>query len=214
MQKIPKAFESVDGYLSSYVYPLLEETRAALASSLEAVYKAPYAEVVSLEEAKPDAQAPSEEVVFLKEAKPATCLYNVKVDNWRNRTSDRGKEPYRTLPGDFVMLSDSKPESVSHLRRIGQTYTFASVTTMSDNGNDDSCTSSGFKLKAACTIGAGHQHCKSLYVVYLTNITTHKRIWKALKMRQNLKIIEKVLVRNDLVCHSAGLKVSFLFLEF
>lgn len=180
----------MDKYLSSFEFPLLEDTRAALAASLETVYKAPFAEVTSVKETKPD-----------------TLLYDVKVDSWRNKISDRGKEPYRTLPGDLVLLSDSKPESVSDLQRIGWMYTFASVTKISDDENCDNCTSSGFKLKTACNIEVGDQQSKSLYVIYLTNMTTNKRIWKALRMRQNLKIIEKVLVRNDLVClYSAGLK--------
>lgn len=188
MEKIPEVFGSVDHYLLSYVYPLLEETRAALASSLETVYKAPFAEVVSLEEAKP------------------TLLYNVRVDNWRNKISDRGKEPYKTLPGDLVLLSDFKPESASDLQRVGRTYTFASVVNISDDENGDDCTSSGFKLKTAGVVEVGVQKSKSLYVVYLTNITTHKRIWNALRKRQNLKIIQKVLVKNDMVRYSACLK--------
>ncbi|KAL6506744.1 hypothetical protein OROHE_022576 [Orobanche hederae] len=180
VEKIPELFESVDHYLLSYVYPLLEETRAALASSLETVYKAPFAGVLSLEETKPN-----------------TLVYNVKVDNWKNKFSDRGKEPYRTLPGDIVLLSDSKPESVSDMLRVGWMHTFASVVRISDDENGDNCPSSGFKLKTAGDVEVGDQKSKSLYVVYLTNITPHKRIWNALKMRRNLKIIEKVLVKSD-----------------
>ncbi|KAK4406232.1 Regulator of nonsense transcripts 1 [Sesamum angolense] len=91
--EIPQSFESVDQYLGSYVFPLLEETRAELASALETVYKAPFAEVTSFNELKGD-----------------KLQYHVKVDHWRNRKSD-GKEPYRTLPGDVVLLSDLKPET-------------------------------------------------------------------------------------------------------
>ncbi|XP_057781571.1 uncharacterized protein LOC130999895 [Salvia miltiorrhiza] len=181
VEKIPEVFESVDHYLLSYAYPLLEETRAAIAASLETVYKAPFSEVVSLGVAKTD-----------------SLVYNVKVDNWRNKITDRGKEPYRTLPGDLVLLSDSKPESVSDLQRIGRMNTFASVVNISDDENGDNCSSSAFKLKTAHNVEVDDKKSKSLYVVYLTNITTHKRIWKALKMRRNLKIIEKVLVKNDL----------------
>ncbi|KAG8369518.1 hypothetical protein BUALT_Bualt14G0021900 [Buddleja alternifolia] len=181
VEKIPESFESVDQYLGSYVYPLLEETRTELASAMETLYKAPFAEVISFNESKRDA-----------------LLYEVKVDHWRNRISDRGREPYRTLPGDVVLLSDSKPETPSDLQRVGWTYTFASVIYIEDDENGDSSTSSSFKLKTAKQIEIGDGVSKSLYVVYLSNMTPNKRIWNALHMRRNLKIIEKVLCKNVL----------------
>lgn len=178
METIPDTFESVDKYLSSYELPLLEDTRAGLANSLDTVYKAPFAQVTSI-----------------KEAKPETQFYHVKVDSWRNKVSDRGKEPYRTLPGDVLLVSDSKPEDVSDLQRIGRIYTFAWVIKISEEDKGDSCALGGFKIRTACRIDVD----MPLFVVYLTNMTTNKRIWKALRMRQNLKIIEKVLVKNDQV---------------
>ncbi|KAL1535322.1 hypothetical protein AAHA92_28117 [Salvia divinorum] len=187
VMKIPEVFESVDCYLSSFDYPLLEEMRAAIAASLETVYKAPFAEVVAFKVTKSD-----------------TLMYNVKVDSWKNKISDRGKEPYKTMPGDIVLLLDSKPESVSDLQRIGSMCTFASVVKISEDeigGNS----SSGFKLKTKGVVDVVDQKNKSLYVVYLTNITTHKRIWMALRMRQNLKIIEKVLFKSDLAKESCEL---------
>ncbi|KAL1535324.1 hypothetical protein AAHA92_28118 [Salvia divinorum] len=196
VEKIPEVFESVDHYLSSYNFPLLEETRTAIAASLETVYIAPFAEVVAFEETKPD-----------------TLLYNVKVDSWRNKISDRGKEPYRTLPGDLVLLSDSKPESVSDLQRIGRMCTFASVVKISEDENVDSCSTSGFKLKTAGMVDVDDEKSKSLYVVYLKNLTTYKRIWKALRMRQNLKIIEKILVKNDPAKESCELCPQFFHYE-
>ncbi|KAL8479576.1 hypothetical protein ACS0TY_026464 [Phlomoides rotata] len=125
LKVIPESFKSVDHYLASFVYPLLEETRSELASALETAYKAPFAEVT-----------------YCKESKHDELLYSVKVDYWRNTKSDRGKEPYRTLPGDFVLLSDSKPERFSDLGRVECAYTLASVTNISGDdgeGNCDSC---------------------------------------------------------------------------
>ncbi|KAI3470133.1 hypothetical protein Pfo_026796 [Paulownia fortunei] len=181
VQKIPESFECVDQYLGSYVFPLLEETRAELASAMETIYKAPFAEVASFRKLKQD-----------------TLLYDVKVDHWRNRISDRGREPYRTLPGDVVLLSDLKPETASDLLCAGSTYTFASVRNIAEDESGDSCTSSNFKLKTAEHIEVGDGQRKSLYVVYLMNMTPHKRIWNALSVHQNLKTIEKVLTKNDL----------------
>ncbi|KAG8369505.1 hypothetical protein BUALT_Bualt14G0020600 [Buddleja alternifolia] len=181
VEKIPESFQSVDQYLGSYVFPLLEETRAELASAMETVYKAPFSEVISFCELKHN-----------------ELLSEIKVDYWRNRRSDHGGEAYRTLPGDIVLLSDSKPETPDDLQRVGWTYTFASVVKIADDENGDSSTSSSFKVKTAKQIDVGDGLRKSLYVVFLSNMTTNKRIWNALHMRRNLKIIEKVLCNNDL----------------
>lgn len=187
MKTIPESFESVDHYLSSYVYPLLEETRAELASALEVAYKAPFAEIKHFNESKRE-----------------KLLYSVKVDYWINSRSDSGKEPYRTLPDDFVLLSDSKPERLSDLESADFTYTFASVRSISGDGSDGNCAfgSSDFELTTAGSIDVEDKRSKSLYVVYLMNMTTNKRMWRALKMRRNLKIIEKVLTMNESVCHT------------
>ncbi|KAL0349350.1 UNVERIFIED_CONTAM: hypothetical protein Sangu_1162800 [Sesamum angustifolium] len=178
--EIPQSFESVDQYLGSYVFPLLEETRAELASALETVYKAPFAEVTSFNELKGD-----------------KLQYHVKVDHWRNRKSD-GKEPYRTLPGDVVLLSDLKPETVCYLQRVDRTFTFASVTNTVDDEtreSGDNCTPSNFKVKTEKHVEVGDGQSNSLYVLFLMNMTTNKRIWNALSMRRNLKIIKKYYAR-------------------
>ncbi|PON39571.1 hypothetical protein PanWU01x14_304060 [Parasponia andersonii] len=50
---IPESNQSIDQYLGSYVYPLLEETRAQLYSSMEFLYQAPYAKLVDFKDSKP-----------------------------------------------------------------------------------------------------------------------------------------------------------------
>ncbi|KAL8056362.1 hypothetical protein ABFX02_04G115400 [Erythranthe guttata] len=181
VDKIPDSFGCVDEYFGSYIFPLLEETRAELASAAESVHNTPFAEVAS-------SSGP----------RHGRFLYDVQVGSWRNRSSDGGR---RTLPGDVVLLSDSIPESVSDLLRVGSTYTFASVMNIheGDEESDGSCSapSSSFTLKSARQIEFGYGEGKSVYVVYLINVTPHKRIWKALHMRRNLTIIEKLLSKND-----------------
>ncbi|KAK6146300.1 hypothetical protein DH2020_020169 [Rehmannia glutinosa] len=181
VEKIPESFECVDLYLGSYVFPLLEETRAELATAMETVYKAPFAEITSFAELKCD-----------------KLFYDVKVDHWRNRISDRGREPYRTLPGDIVLVSNMKPETASDLGRAGWTYTFACVRNIAEDESGGGFTSSNFKLKTAEHIDVGDGKSEMLYVVFLMNVTTNKRIWNALSMRRNLSIIEKVLSKDDL----------------
>lgn len=182
MERIPYSFESMGQYFLSYIPPLLEETRAALCSSMERIARAPYAEVTNL---KPHPRS--------------ALLFDVNVDFWRNRFSDRGKEQYKTLPGDIFVIADAKPESAFDLQRLGRSWTFALVTNIlngeddDEDGNEDNSSSTSFRVKALEDITSKDEMQKSLFVVHLMNVTTNKRIWSALHMKGNLKIIKEVL---------------------
>ncbi|CAL5430276.1 unnamed protein product [Camellia sinensis] len=184
VDKIPESFQSVKHYFGSFVFPLLEETRADLASSMEIIHEAPFAEVISLNVCEPY----------------ETLHYYIKVDYWRNRFSDRGKDPYKTLPGDVFIVSDAKPETVSDLQQGGRTWTFATVTNITEDeieGGNNSSTF--FKVKALRDIEVKGGMRQSLFVVFLRNITTNRRIWSALRKFGNLKIIEEVLCADSKV---------------
>ena len=186
MIKIPESFESVVDYLGYYVKPLLEETRAQLLSSMEILYRAPFAEVVDFEETKPY----------------GTKVYQVRVNYWRNRFSDRSKEPYKTLPGDFLVLANAKPETLSDLERVGGSWTFLSVTKVTEDGEDgdgDGSSSSYFKVKASKDLKLEFETQSSLFVVYLANMTSNNRIWKALHMLRNPTILNRVLCVGSMV---------------
>lgn len=191
------SFHSVEQYLGSYVYPLLEETREELASSMEIMHWAPFAEVISVDEDKPY----------------GTLLYDVKVDYWKNRFSERGKDPYKTLPGDILIFSDAKPETASDLQQLGRMWTFGSVINIAEEEeeNNDSSTSTHFKVKMSKDIEAQDGMQKSLFVVFLINLTTNKRIWNALHMFGNLTVIQKVLCADDVVRHVGILLISSSF---
>ncbi|KAL6294132.1 hypothetical protein ACE6H2_002274 [Prunus campanulata] len=175
VQKIPESFSSVKHYFSSYEYPLLEETRAQVHSSMETIDRAPSAEVVRCD------RAPSY----------GENVYNIKVDCWRNRFNDRGP-PYKTLPGDLlIVLADANPETVSDLQRVGRSFgAFVSVTYVPENEDEDDIDSTSlfFRVKASKDI----THT-SLFLVFLVNLIPNSRIWKALDMSGNLKIIKEVL---------------------
>ncbi|KAI5351774.1 hypothetical protein L3X38_004665 [Prunus dulcis] len=186
VQKIPESFDSVQHYFSSYLYPLLGETRAQVQSSMETIDRAPFAEVVGCEECNP--YGPYGENV-----------YDIKVDCWGNRFNDRGKEPYKTLPGDLFVLADAKPETVSDLQRVGtgrSSWAFVSVTNVPKNEDEDDIDSSSlyFRVKASKDITY-----TSLFLVFLVNLIPNSRIWKALHMSGNLKIIKEVLCTNSVV---------------
>ena len=149
---------------------------------MEIISRTPFAEVISFDVSKPYGEK----------------LYDLKVDNWRNRFSDRSKEPYKTLPGDIFVLADAKPEHVSDLQRIGRSWAFVAVTKIPEDDGEDNSISTSFKVKALkdIEVDAGQ---KSLFVVFLVNTIPNRRIWSVLHMHGTLNIIKKVLCTSSLV---------------
>ncbi|XAR48022.1 hypothetical protein NMG60_11030712 [Bertholletia excelsa] len=185
VEDIPETFQSLEQYFGSFVYPLLEETRAELASSMEMIDSAPFAEVISCDESM----------------KHGSVMYDMKVDCWKNRFNDRGKEPYRTLPGDILIISAVKPQTLCYLQLEGIKWSFASVQNISDDQieGDSSGSSTQFKVKTSKDIEVKDGMQESLFVVFLTNITTNTRIWRALRMFRNTEIISEVLCVDSVV---------------
>lgn len=181
VRKIPDSFETISEYFCSYVYPLLEETRVDLRSNLEIISRAPYAEIVSYDKSRRD----------------RSLMYDVQIDEWRNRFNDRGKEPYKTLPGDIFVLVKSRPETIYDLQALAQTWVLASVTKISKDKSedevDDNTSSTSFTVQASRDIGEIDDSYSSLFLVFLRNCTTNKRIWNALHMVKNTRIIQGVL---------------------
>ncbi|TXG56678.1 hypothetical protein EZV62_017991 [Acer yangbiense] len=172
VEKIPESFGSVEQYFGSFVLPLLEETRSELYSAMETISKAPLTKVVSL-----------------KSKKDKGRLYDVVVDHhWQNRSSsNNGKEPYESFPGDILILTDTKPETATDLLKVGRMCTFVSVLSKNQIGTT-------LKLKASKDIPVDDGSLKkSLFLIFLTNVTPIKRIFHSLHMSRNLKIVKEIL---------------------
>ncbi|KAK4842510.1 hypothetical protein QYF36_022900 [Acer negundo] len=180
VQKIPESFHSLQEYFGSYVFPLLEETRTQLCSSMNTIARAPFARIV-----------------YFEENKPRKNLYNVTVGEWRNVFSNRGKEPYKTLPGDILILADAKPESASDLQRVGRMWTFLLVKKIpeddDENENEIGSTSTYFEVQSAKDIQLDDEKMKSMFVIFLTNVIPNRNIWNSLGMSGNLMIFKEVL---------------------
>jgi hypothetical protein len=184
---------------------------------MEIISNAPFAEVIAFDESKPYGKN----------------LYDVKVDSWRSRCSVLGKEPYKTLPGDILVLANAIPEDVSDLRRTGCQWAFVTVTKIpedeeneeedeendeeneeedeeNDEENeeeDEENENTSFTVKALEDIGIQ----KSLFLIFLINTTTNKRIWNSLHMSGNLEIIKNVLNTNSFVSNLIQKSVAFHF---
>ncbi|GJZ87895.1 UvrD-like helicase, ATP-binding domain, P-loop containing nucleoside triphosphate hydrolase, partial [Tanacetum coccineum] len=174
VENIPLTFESEQHYFGSFVYPLLEETRSELASSMDSMSTAPFADILSVKES----------------TSGENMLYNVTVGRWRNQYSESGKDDYYTLPGDLLLLVDGKPESFSDMKREGRTWKLSSV-----KSNKGDSASLEFTIKASQPI----EFQDGLYAVFLMNITTQKRIWNSLHMHRNLNIVKEVLYSDSQV---------------
>ncbi|KAI3888827.1 hypothetical protein MKW92_003170 [Papaver armeniacum] len=185
VEKIPECFQSVEDYLGSFTLPLIEETRAELFSSMQVLHDAPFAEVISVKESVPH----------------GSFLYELKFDSWRNIDSGSGKEPYSPKCGDLFVLSDVVPEIASDLEQCVRTCTFALV--MKDmkesNAAEDDKISSYLEFRTSKLVEAKDGMRNSVFAVFLVNMTTKNRIWKALHMSGNLQIIKEVLCSNSMV---------------
>ncbi|XP_039685098.1 uncharacterized protein [Medicago truncatula] len=183
MDYIDLLFSSSEQYFKSFVYPLLDETRAQLCSSMEILSTSPYAEVISLEESRSHSYGRNH--------------YVVKTDTWKNRSSGHGKELYKTLFGDVFILADFKPETVNDLQRSGRTWSFVLSAGFLDEEiqgeDDDTKLMPTFKVIASEDIDIDEMGQKSLFIIFLTNITPNRRIWNVLHMGGESKLIKKIL---------------------
>ncbi|XP_010068664.3 uncharacterized protein LOC104453580 [Eucalyptus grandis] len=181
VETIPDQFQSVQDYLGSYVYPLLEETRASLCSSLENISLLPFTEVIECVECTGSGNS-----------------YAVKGGQWNNESNTRGKETYKTLPGDILILTDAKPATVPDLERFGRRWAFALVRMIGEDDEEDEATSSTyFEVETLSNLEVNNSR-KPMYAIFLINIVTNRRIWNALHMSLNLDILKEVLC-TDLV---------------
>ncbi|KAK7316642.1 hypothetical protein RJT34_00257 [Clitoria ternatea] len=185
VEEIKLSFQSIDDYRASYVYPLLEETRAQLCSSMDMIYQAPFAEVIGLEVAEPHEEK----------------MYNLGIHSWKNRFSNNG-EPYKMLPGDVFLVADFRPETARDLRRDDRMWSFVSVVTEEEFEGDG--LSVYLKVKASKYIDPNQFRQKSLFFVFLTNVSSNSRIWGALHMTGNLKLINRILGTSDEVEECCG----------
>lgn len=99
VDKIPYEFDSVNHYFKSFIAPLVEETRSQLGISLEAIHKAPYSKIISMEAVG---------------GSKLLCKMDVDI----GYMSDN----YVVRSGDILILSSLKPEVIEDLRHDDTTF--------------------------------------------------------------------------------------------
>ncbi|KAJ9679683.1 hypothetical protein PVL29_021572 [Vitis rotundifolia] len=192
VKMIPDTFSSVSHYLTSFIYPLIEETHADLLSSMTMVSQAPLCEILSVE--------------TTQDYKPPTNLkYKITVKGIRNNGNDA--EIYEPETGDLIALTDVRPKCISDLNRPKRSYIVASVVAKPVRDLDepppeeDTCIVLSSKPIEFEQNMETNKKRETLFAVFLINMTTNNRIWAALNIGPDLGnkcIIQKVLQPDSL----------------
>lgn len=176
VEKIPKSFESNQHYRSSYMFPLLEETRAELCCSLKTISKAPFSRVVSIEESN---------------TKRGKILFNVNVSTWRTSPREKGEKPiHKALPGDIFIILDTDPQNYSKSDYLECSSDFNWAFAWLGQIIDNNAPTTRLKLQVSKNISASPT---TLFIVFLMNVTTNLRIWKTLQCSDEREIVNRVL---------------------
>jgi senataxin len=189
VKKIPKEFFSTAHYANSFVFPLIEETHADLCSSLTMVSKASAVEILAISISK-DYNPPYD------------LLYNIKMQKLGDSENDR--EMYEPYTGDLIALTDIRPTCIDDLIRQ-RSYLIALVRKARKNIRDESFDEIQVLSSKPIEFEQNMQKNKKRtirFAVFLINMATNIRIWKALTSGEggkNMNIIKKVLQADSTV---------------
>ncbi|XP_037478769.1 ATP-dependent helicase upf1-like isoform X2 [Triticum dicoccoides] len=196
LKMIPSIFNDIKSYLGSYTSPLLEELRADMSSSLEAISTESFVKVAWIEQTK------------------YSAVYNIAFEDSQNTKSCNKPESNGRSVGDIIILSDVKPENTSDITCNGRPYCIAFITDGADEDDDSppasyAVTASG-KIDAADEVSEDGKR-SPLFAAHLLNIVTYIRIWRCLDyttVRRNPNLIQEMvhypLVANILPKNTKG----------
>lgn len=118
------------------------------------------------------------------------------VEDWKYNSNNSEKDPYRTKPGDIIAFTEATPGQYLDVERLRRRCNLGYVT----NVLRDDCMYAHFEVRTSRELELGKDGWnKSLYAVFVANVTTSNRIWKALRFNQNLDVIKETLGTNSMV---------------
>ncbi|CAN7075496.1 unnamed protein product [Brassica oleracea var. botrytis] len=167
IRTIPDTFRSVDEYLKCFVPHLLEETRTELSSSLGSLSKSPVCRISSAEATKIELPSKTSNIFLVS---------LMKFNAEGNRTKYEPKCGSRR---------------VYDLNPLVLAYVFSVEDELGFSVEDEL----GFSVYLSTSISIDEGFSFSSFV-YLMNLTTNTRIWKALHGCGNLSLINSVLQAN------------------
>ena len=167
--------------MNSFIYPLIEETHADLLSSMSTLPLAPSRVILSFIQAK-------------EYEPPKDHFYHVIFESVRELENNNGA--YEPMVGDLIVLTDVRPKNIKDLDRPNRPFLVAFVLRVKDN------ILTILASKPILVEEHENKKMKTLYAVFLINMTTNIRIWRALNFEldgENIDIIGKVLQPNSAV---------------
>ncbi|KAE8699073.1 hypothetical protein F3Y22_tig00110596pilonHSYRG00003 [Hibiscus syriacus] len=179
VRKIPETFTSTADYFSSFTAPLVEETHADLLSAMARLSRAPSYQLSSIER----------DITYRA---PTDFSYKIILRN----SNQSDLVTYRPQGGDLAALTDVRPTCISDLNRPTMTFLLAYVQAV---GNDKISLWLSMPVVIEQKMHSYKKKHIDLFFVFLTNVTTNIRIWKALHpdpLRRNLQMIYKVIHMN------------------
>ncbi|KAL8472335.1 hypothetical protein ACS0TY_029521 [Phlomoides rotata] len=154
--RIPETFTSVDHYLSSFTIPLIEETHADLRSKMTRLHTAPACEISKVE--------------MSKNVAPPNNLFYLTLKGLAD--SDNNAGMYQPEVGDLMALTEVRPKCIDDLNGPKRSYVVALVQGYKDDKTN--------KILIKSSRAILYEKADELFAVYLTNLKTNLRIWKAL----------------------------------
>ncbi|RHN56804.1 putative P-loop containing nucleoside triphosphate hydrolase [Medicago truncatula] len=183
VHKIPETFKSATDYKNSFIPLLFEETRADLSSSLSGVSQAALCEIKNVEHSKQ---------LKLRKAQNQFIQFHHTI--WLKSTTD-----YEPASGDLIAITYIRPKSLNDLNTLNSPYHIAYLNGGKNRFSDRITVLSSKCMKMDVDTLSRKNNTQKMYVVYIMNMTTNVRIWKALHSKSkgdHLNIIEKVLQPN------------------
>lgn len=142
--------------------------------------------------------APFGKVISLQQIKQSRKLYyDLVVEDWKHSSDNVERDPYRTKPGDIIAFTEATPGQYLDIQRLGKRWNLGYVTRLlGDHMNTHFEVIMAKELVLEQLVWK-----KSVYAVFVMNMTTSNRIWKALSFNRNLYIIKEILGTNSMVRH-------------
>ena len=165
----------------------MEEIRAQLQQSFEAIQEASYVRLKKVEERESKRDSDAQNLT----------TFLLWVDTGKAMVK-RGKEPWKPKPTDLILLTNKVPQSdCDELKRSGVIYTLGILKgSREDDGNVLSATvyapPESPEYQSLCELD------DEFFAIQMGNLATSKRIWEALDigtadLRENLPILNSLL---------------------
>ncbi|CAA0317863.1 unnamed protein product [Arabidopsis thaliana] len=181
VEKIPMEFESTGDYFKTFIPPLIEETHAALLSSMRKLWQAPVVEISY--------------IMQTAEYKlPNDLFYKVRLSGISNEASTK------LMPRDLISLTDQRPNHVDGFNISSEPYIVALVCKADPDRPNDVTILASKPLFVEDGRRKKNEKKERLFGIHLVNLTTNIRIWNALHPGDegvNLNLISRVLRRNS-----------------